>query len=82
MDILGTSANVDVTTTSSMQPVLRRAKFTPKKSIDSQLRIKAHKKTVLSKLWKKKPHIYKAAKQGSIINEILFDQNNVLFELL
>jgi hypothetical protein len=29
-----------------------------------------------------KLHIYKAAKQGSIINEILLDQNNALSELL
>jgi hypothetical protein len=29
-----------------------------------------------------KLHIYKAAKQGSIINEILLDQSNALFELL
>jgi hypothetical protein len=29
-----------------------------------------------------KLHIYKAAKQGSIINETLFDQNNASFELL
>jgi hypothetical protein len=29
-----------------------------------------------------KLHIYKAAKQGSIINETLFNQSNALFELL
>jgi hypothetical protein len=29
-----------------------------------------------------KLYIYKAAKQGSIINETLFNQNNALFELL
>jgi hypothetical protein len=29
-----------------------------------------------------KLNIYKDAKHGSIINEILFDQNNALFELL
>jgi hypothetical protein len=29
-----------------------------------------------------KLHIYKTAKQRSIINEILVDQNNALFELL
>jgi hypothetical protein len=29
-----------------------------------------------------KLHIYKAAKQGPIINETLFNQSNALFELL